>query len=407
MTGTGTRTSHKAYVLMSGGLDSTIAVKMLQEQGIEVTGVYISTGFCITAQQKRNGRFNYEKPDVFSVAEELGVDLEVIDISDEYINIITHPKYGYGKNINPCVDCRIYMLQKTAELMQKNGYDFIATGEVVGQRPKSQMRDTSRLIEREAGLRGYLLRPLSAKLHPPTIAEESGWLDRSKLGNLNGRSRKPQYALAKKYNIKNISSPAGGCCYLTDETYAVRFKNLLADRQVLLPENDSHYPLDFNAMTLMSIGRHIKLATGVRLIVGRNEVENRLLEHYQQDRYMLYTPDEIPGPTSLIDITPNPGKTDIIADLNNRWQHPENKIEIPHDFTLPEGLNLAPEILSLAASLTARYSDGKKMEKVPIFLSGGGLESPVQFFVTPAPESEILGKSLMIKANEDFLLEKQ
>ncbi len=391
----------KAYVLMSGGLDSTLAAKMLLEQGIEVTGVYVSTGFCISAQQKRNGRFDEAKPDVFKVAEELGIDLEVIDISHEYIGIVTNPKYGWGKNVNPCIDCRIYMLQKTKELMEKNGYDFIATGEVVGQRPKSQRKHTAILIEEKSGLKNFLLRPLSAKFHKKTDAETQGWVDREKLGSMQGRSRKPQLALAKEYGLQNIQAPAGGCCYLTDDNYAVRFKDLLNDRKALL-NDPAKPPLIHDDMILLSIGRQIKLRTGLKVIAGRNETENKLLQHYRGSRLFL-EPLENPGPSAVLDIVPveKENSKELHQAFDEEWFFGAKK-PVRRDVSLPPDLSFNE--LYTAAAIMARYGDGKNLSDVKIKVDMAGCE-PFEIIVTPFQNEDRLQTRLIMKQNEAYFLQ--
>lgn len=406
--------SKKAYVLTSGGLDSTIAVKMLQEQGIDVTGVYVSTGFCLNSHQKKSGRFDETKPDVFKVTEELGIDLEVIDISKEYLSIITNPVYGWGKNVNPCIDCRIHMLQKTRELMQKNGYDFIATGEVLGQRPMSQRSDTAKLIEEKSGLKGYLLRPLSGQLHQATEPEKLGWVDRSKLGRIQGRSRKEQFRLARHYKLENISAPAGGCCLLTDENYAVRFKDYLKDRKTLL-NSDSSQPLTLNTMMVLGTGRQIKIRTGLKLVLGRDEGENKLLLHYAQDHIVLEPNDLNPGPTGLLEFVLNEKKLNVEKELSEIWNL--NISDIPGETrnAILKFLESCPPVyaenltvadLYVCASLLARYADCNSAEGMNVHTSvykNLTRISGTEISMLPLDRENILKKQLVIKGNEKYL----
>ena len=401
----------RAYVLFSGGLDSSLAVRMLQEQGVEVTGVYISTGFCVSAQQKRNGRFfeNEEKKDVTQLADELGIDLEVIDISGEYISIVTNPRFGWGKNVNPCIDCRIHMLQRTRELMERNGFDFIATGEVVGQRPMSQRMFTQRLIEKESGLEGRLLRPLSAQFHQETIPEKLGWVDRSRLGRVQGRSRKAQMEMAKEYQLKTISTPAGGCCYLTDENFGVRFKDLLYTRKHLLSD-ESRFVLTHNDMILLSIGRQIKIRDGLKMIAGRNENENNLLEYYKKGRILLETTEESPGPVVLLDIIENERGVAPVRSFEEIWNYSFNTensaLNGLVEFT--RGAVTSAELM-LVASILARYSDGREREKVEIvarsYKDDLSLFTRFSFDAAPYKNLDMIQKRLITKVNEAEILE--
>ena len=408
----------KAYVLTSGGLDSTLAVKMLQEQGINVTGVYISTGFCLNSHQKKSGRFDDSKPDVFKVTEELGIDLEVIDISKEYLSIITHPVYGWGKNINPCIDCRIYMLQKTRELMEKNGFDFIATGEVLGQRPMSQRSDTSRLIEEKSGLKGFLLRPLSGQLHKETEPEKRGWVARNKLGRIQGRSRKEQFKLAKYYNLQNISSPAGGCCLLTDETCAVRFKDHLGDRFRML-KSDSSQPLTMDNLMILGTGRQIKIRSGLKLVMGRNEGENKLLAHYSPDHIVLEPEENWPGPTALLPFVFNETRLNTQEEIQKIWKFKINGDEYIEDYDKIKNFlsqcgsdyenHLNPEDILVASMILARYIDSTGKEKTSVRVSlpkkeNGVIRAKTEIWlnVPPINLEEILSRQLVIKSNEKY-----
>ncbi|MFP3159399.1 MAG: hypothetical protein RXR65_06500, partial [Hydrogenobaculum sp.] len=196
----------KALVLFSGGLDSQLAaVNISKVQGIELKLVHFYTGFCITEHKRRLGIPNKDgkipQNPALKAAAHLELPIEIIDISQEYINVILNPKFGYGKNVNPCLDCRIFMLLKLKEIMEKENYDFIVTGEVLGQRPMSQTKDKLFIIEKETGLKGLIVRPLSAKLLPKTIPEEKDLIKRELMWDISGRSRKKQINLAKTYNI--------------------------------------------------------------------------------------------------------------------------------------------------------------------------------------------------------------
>ncbi|HEY5973898.1 MAG TPA: hypothetical protein VIU41_04085, partial [Geobacteraceae bacterium] len=196
----------KALALLSGGLDSTLAVKVMLEQGIEVEALNFTSPFC-TCTGKNAGC----KSEAVRVAEEFNIPIKVMHKGAEYLEIVRNPRHGYGKALNPCIDCRIFLLRKAKEYMAQSGADFVITGEVLGQRPMSQRRDTLRVIERESGLAGLLLRPLSARHFEPTIPEKEGWVDREKLLAFKGRSRKDQMDLAAELDVTNYPCPAGGC----------------------------------------------------------------------------------------------------------------------------------------------------------------------------------------------------
>jgi tRNA U34 2-thiouridine synthase MnmA/TrmU len=306
----------KALALLSGGLDSSLAVAIVKSQGIEVKALHFYTGFCITEHKRRLGikkedGSNYVNPAIKAGAS-LGVPVEIVDISKEYYEIVINPKYGYGKNVNPCVDCRAYMLSRAKEIMEREGYHFIITGEVLYQRPMSQTRERLRLIEKEAGLEGLILRPLSAKLLPKTIPEIKGWVDREKLYAIAGRSRKKQMELAKKFGIEDYEQPAGGCCYLTDETYAARFKEAYAVEGKITQED----------LLLFSVGRHIRLPSGVKLIVARNEGEVNFLKGFANRYNHAYRLDG-KGTFALIKGTPPQEELRLIADIICRYSKRE------------------------------------------------------------------------------------
>lgn len=262
----------KAVALYSGGLDSTLAIKLIQQQGIEVIALHFYTGFCITETKRRRGEkkedgSHYMNP-ALKYAAKYGFPLEIIDISEGYFDVIQNPKYGYGSNINPCIDCRAYMYKHAKKYMEEIGADFIISGEVLNQRPMSQHLKAMKIIEKEAGVEGIVLKPLSAKLLPPTIPEIKGWVDREKLEGIVGRSRKRQLELAKKFGIDEYEQPAGGCCYLTDENFARKYK------EVIFVENT----ISREELHLLTIGRHFRLPTKTKVIVTRNEGEGNFIK---------------------------------------------------------------------------------------------------------------------------------
>lgn len=254
--------ARKAIALLSGGLDSTLAVKILLEQGIEVEALNFTSPFC-TCTGKNSGC----KSEAVRVAEEFKIPIKVMHKGAEYLEIIRNPKHGHGKGMNPCIDCRIYLLQQAKKYMEESGADFVFTGEVLGQRPMSQRRDTLRVIERESGLEGYLLRPLSAKHFNPTIPEIEGWVDREKLLAIQGRSRKEQMELAEELDVKNYPCPAGGCL-LTELSFVPKIRDVF----------DHSDELNLRDFRLLKMGRHFRIGERTKVIVGRNEAENDVLE---------------------------------------------------------------------------------------------------------------------------------
>ncbi|MCH7549729.1 MAG: hypothetical protein IH969_09390 [Candidatus Krumholzibacteriota bacterium] len=279
--------------LLSGGLDSAVAAKVIQDAGARVTCVHFFTGFCVTGHNSRIGR--KDRPianHALEVAAGADIPVELVDISDDYLPMVMKPRYGYGKNMNPCIDCRIFMINRAKRFMDEVGADFVFTGEVIGQRPMSQRRHTIDLVEREVGLEGRLLRPLSAKLLPPTIVEEEGRVDREKLLGLSGRTRRPQIELARKFGINEFMQPAGGCCFLTDKAYSRKLRDLLGHM-----EEGSE--LDMESVYTLGVGRHFRLSENLKIIVGRDETENNFLEHYSRDHWSVKVTGHA-GPTAII-----------------------------------------------------------------------------------------------------------
>ena len=273
----------KALVLFSGGLDSTIAVALLKDQNIEVEGIHFYSAFTTRGIPRE------ETLPVKEYARLLGLNLIVENNTEDFLRLIKNPKHGYGKNINPCIDCRIRNINRAAQVMREIGADYLVTGEVLGERPMSQNRGSLRLIIKETGLEGLLLRPLSAKLLAPTIPEEKGWVDREQLMSISGRSRKPQLALAKRFGIDKFPSPAGGCL-VTDAGFSHRMRELLADD----PD------CDVNDVNLLKFGRHFRLGPKVKFAVGRHEEENSALETLAREGDLLLEVVTHPGPVSLV-----------------------------------------------------------------------------------------------------------
>lgn len=246
----------KALALFSGGLDSILAIKLIQEQGIAVEAITFLTPF----YSARAGGFSLER-----AAQQLGVPLKVVRLGLDYLRVIRKPKYGYGRHMNPCIDCRIYMLKKAKQYAKQIGASFIITGEVLGERPMSQNWKALKIVEEESSLKGKLLRPLSAKLLLPTEPEKAGIVDRNRLLDIRGRSRKRQLALARAYGITEYQSPAGGCL-LTYKEFSAKLRDLLTHKK----------RVSMADLELLKIGRHFRLGEN-KIIVGRNKEENEAL----------------------------------------------------------------------------------------------------------------------------------
>jgi tRNA U34 2-thiouridine synthase MnmA/TrmU len=272
----------KAVALLSGGLDSTLAAKLIIEQGIEVEALNFLTVFCNCTSRGRSCLWSQ------SAAEKLNIKLKVFEVSRDYLDIVKRPRYGYGSNMNPCLDCRIFMFKKAAQYMRESKASFLITGEVLGQRPMSQRKYAMRLIEKESGLEGLVLRPLSAMLLEPTIPEKEGIVDRKRLLSFHGRSRKAQMHLADTFGIADYPCASGGCL-LTDPRFSARLRDLL-----------KHNP-DFRLedTLLLKVGRHFRLNEKAKLVVGRDKQENdRLLGLAQKDDLLL-KPVSVKGPLGI------------------------------------------------------------------------------------------------------------
>ena len=300
--------------LVSGGLDSLTASLLLQLQGIKVIGLNFTSPFC---QYGKDSSQSECKLDLFQ--EKLGIEVHYLPLGDDYLDIIRNPKFGYGKNLNPCIDCRIYILRKAKEFKKEIGADFIFTGEVINQRPKSQHMKALKIVEKESGLEGKLLRPLSAKQLKPTVYEEQGLIDREKLLGIKGRSRKTQMELAKKHGILENYYACGGCL-LTD----INFTNRMRD---YLKFNDNPKMEDIN---ILKYGRHFRYKSS-KIVVGRNEFENNILLTVKQPNDLIIEAKGVPGPITIIQ-----GEFD-------------------------------DETLNYAATLTLRYSDSNDLQGKVIF----------------------------------------
>ena len=336
----------KAVALISGGLDSMLAARLVMEQGVHVEGLNFYTGFCVeghTHAIRKKDRSRPRRNNALWVAEQLGIKLHIIDVSAQYKDVVINPKYGYGANLNPCLDCKGFMVGRARHWMEQHGFDFVITGEVIGQRPKSQRRDTMPIVARDSGAGERLLRPLCARLLPPTLPEREGWVNRERLMAISGRSRKEQMHLAEDFGFHEYAQPAGGCCFLTDESYSAKLSDLWQSRQ------RRDYELD--DILLLKVGRHLRPRPHFKLIIAREEGENNFLEGYRH-QFTHLRPVSHAGPLTLLDGTAN------------------------------------EDDIGLAARLTARFSQGRHAERVQVAVTEHGLSSRT-VDVAPLPSDEI------------------
>jgi len=301
----------KALCVYSGGLDSMLAAELIRAQGIDVLALFFETPFFTSEKAGKSAR-------------EMGLSFKVVNITKRHLEIVKHPKHGYGNNMNPCIDCHALMFRIAGEMLEQEGADFVFSGEVLGQRPMSQNKRSLSLVALESGLEGLLLRPLSAKNLPPTIPEKKRWVMRDLLMDFRGRSRKPQIELAKNLDISEYPSPAGGCL-LTENAFSLRLKDLLSAR---------HDP-DLGEIEVLKLGRHFRLDIQTKAVVGRNKRENEALTALKNNKDILLVSMSVPGPTVLVS-----------GDYSN-------------------------ESLELAAEITVAYSDAKIGENISVRVIGG------------------------------------
>ena len=299
----------RAICLFSGGLDSQLAVCVLREQGIEARGVVFRSEF-------------FDQRPSIRAAKALELPLETLDFNADILELLRAPRHGFGSGMNPCIDCHARMIRRAGEWMDANGFHLIATGEVAGERPMSQGKGTLQVVARESGYGDRLLRPLSALLLPATVPEQQGWVDRNRLLAIEGRSRKPQMELVKKYGLKEHPQPAGGCL-LTDPTYSLKLRDLA-----------QHEGLDPRWIARMRMGRQFR-ALGARLVIGRNHAENTKLESAAGPGDLLLRAVDYMGPTGLM------------------------------------ASGASDEQLRLAGALLARYTDAPAGDTIRVSVEGG------------------------------------
>ncbi len=294
--------------MFSGGLDSIVATKLMLDLGVEMLALHFTTPF-IDPYDAKGGPTKAAKR-----AAQLGVPLREIDVWPEFMELLKKPRYGFGKNLNPCIDCKIFFLRKAKQIMEAEGFDFVFTGEVKGQRPMSQNKQSLDNIANFSGLGDRLLRPLTAKTLPPTHPELTGLVDREKLLGVTGRSRKHQLALAEQAGIEDPPGSGGGCL-LTDPNYSTRLTHLME-----MKEEINHIDLH-----LLYVGRHLRLPGGSKVIVSRNESENKLLEKWAvAGTFFVFPSPEWLGPVALV-MTPSnapEAPLGLVAALMNRWGKP-------------------------------------------------------------------------------------
>ena len=333
----------RAVALISGGLDSMLAAKVIMDQGIYVEGINFYTGFCVeghTSAIRNHHKTKKKRNNALWVAETLGIKLHILDVVEEYKEVLLSPKHGYGQNLNPCLDCKIFMVKKSLawSFMKENGFDFIITGEVMGQRPKSQRKATLPIIARESGAEDLLVRPLSAKHLPETLPEQKGWIDRSALYSFHGRNRKPQIKLAKALGLADWSQPAGGCCFLTNKGYSSKLSDLWTSR------HSREYDLD--DIILLKIGRHIRPDHNFKLIIARDEGESNYLKGYKSV-YDFLTTTSHNGPNALIDGIASRQQKLLAAQIIARYSQGRSANEVTVQLTskesgISEALNVKP-----------------------------------------------------------------
>jgi tRNA-uridine 2-sulfurtransferase len=316
----------KAVALLSGGLDSNLAVKMMLDQGIDVEAVAIKTPFCDFDCGRGCGQR------VREVADELGIKLKTVYFGEEYIRMLKNPKYGYGSGMNPCIDCRGMMYNAAKEHMQKTHADFVITGEVLFQRPMSQNTRALHIIEKESSMEGKVLRPLSAKHLPPTDAEKMGLVKRENMGDIKGRSRKGQLTLAKHFEISDPPNAAGGCL-LTDPAFSKRIKDIMDHCDDIPTLND---------VELLKVGRHFRLTPVAKLVVGRNKDENEVIKALATEGDIVIEAKDYVGPTCILRC--------------KKYDH---------------------ALLMRCAAIALRYSDGPRDAKSKVSITIDGIESEV------------------------------
>ncbi len=313
-----------------------LAAKVIIDQGIQVEGINFFTGFCVeghTHAIRKKDKDKLKRNNALWTAEQLGIKLHIVDIIEEYKDVVINPKHGYGAHMNPCLDCKIFMVNRAKQWIEEQGFDFIITGEVIGQRPMSQRKETMPIVAKESGADDLLLRPLCAKNLPETLPEREGWVKRDELYDFSGRSRKPQMALAEKFGFDDYAQPAGGCCFLTDASYSSKLVDLWQAR------GKKEYDLD--DVMLLKVGRHIRPRPNFKMIIAREEGEGRFMQGYKNSFITMHA-NSHRGPLVLIDGVPS------------------------------------SEDFELAGRIMARYGQGRDADLVTVAIRDGDEEREIQ-----------------------------
>lgn len=283
----------KAIALFSGGLDSTLAMKLIIDQGIDVLAININTGFGSTKDRLSHMQ---------DMCDQVGAELKIIDIQSEYLqDVLFDPKHGYGKNFNPCIDCHAKMFAVAKRIMQAEGASFLISGEVMGQRPMSQNKEAMQTVLNESNCEGLLLRPMSAKRLEPTVPEIEGWVDREKLEDIVGRSRDRQMELVREIGLENFESPGGGCL-LTDENFSKKMRDFI-----------KYDTFEVRDIAVMKFGRHLRLPDGAKLVVGRQQDENEFLQNIENEKFYHLKTIGVPGPHGLLSRSASQSDKEIAA----------------------------------------------------------------------------------------------
>ncbi len=326
----------RALTLLSGGLDSTLAVRLMQEQNVELEAINFVSVFCTCTPAGSSCSA------ARTAVRQLGVQLTTVNTSEDFLEVVKGPQHGYGSGCNPCLDCRIMMFRRAREHMEQMGARFLVTGEVLDERPMSQRLDTMRLIEQEAGVEGLVVRPLCAGHLDPSLPERRGWVDRDRLLAMKGRRRTPQIELAREFGIRDYPCPAGGC-RLTEPGFAARMRDLLQHR----PD------FDLNDVQLLKVGRHFRLAPAVKAVVGRDEGENERLEGLLRADDAALELADVTGPLTLL-----------------------------------RG-DACPAHLELAGAITARYSKARDWADARLSVADGRTGCAGEITVVPARDADV------------------